>query len=258
MSEKCNVVPRSGSEISYTPGAADTCNKCGECKELVFAGHVCSDCSLRLDKQWASATATDWILITTPGPNDKVHSAMLALRESLGLTKGRLPTGGENRGVPELVPVRYIYRNLTYAEMKSHWAMDDTTGSCRLGLTAPDETDQMKSALGKREGLAHPLLRPARVEEIAVHELRLRGQKRSKEIRSILEQWGFDDEYMPVEGVWSDAAEQRAGQAYNAIRTRLEQLGQRACGGRLARHRTARAHFSPKPVKQGSNRRTTG
>lgn len=225
MSEKCIVVPGSGSETADTPRSADTCNKCGERTKLVFAGYVCSNCSQGLDKQWASATVTDWILITRPSPDDKGHCILLALRESLGLTKASLPTGGENRGVPELVPVRYIYRNLTYAEMKLHWAMADPTDSCRLGLTAPDETDQMKSTLGAREGLAYALLRPARVEEIAVHELRLRGQKCSKEIRAILEQWGFDDEYMPVEGFWSDPAEQRAGEAYNAIRTRLGQLG---------------------------------
>ena len=225
MSEKCIVVSPSDSEIAYTPQTADTCNKCGERTELVFAGYVCSNCSQGLDKQWASATATDWILLTKPSPNDKVHSAMKALKESLGLTKGRLLTGGENRGVPELVLVRYIYRNLTYAEMKSHWAKADMTDFCRLGLTVSDETDQMKSELETRERLVYPLLRPATVGEIAEHESRLRGQQRSKETRTILEQWGFNEEYRPVEGVWSDPAERRAGQAYNAIRTRLEQLG---------------------------------
>jgi len=109
--------------------------------------------------------------------------------------------------------------------MKSHWAIADLRDSYQLGFTAPDETDQMKSELGTREGLAYALLRPARVDEIAVHELSLRWRKRSKEIGAILEQWGFSDECEPVEGVWSELAEQRAGQAYNAIRTRLEQLG---------------------------------
>ena len=41
----------------------------------------------------------------------------------------------------------------------------------------------------------------------------------------MLKQWNFNDEYMPVQGVWGDQAEHRAGQAYNAIRTRLGQLG---------------------------------
>src|SRR6266404_1488206 len=43
-----------------------TCNKCGERRELVLAGCVCRACSDALDKQWASATSTDWVLIAAP------------------------------------------------------------------------------------------------------------------------------------------------------------------------------------------------
>jgi hypothetical protein len=181
MSEKCIVVRRSGSEIASSPKTAATCNKCGERTELVFAGCVCSACSQGLDKQWTSATATDWVLITKPDPNNELHSSMLALGESLRLTREGVPTGGENRDVPEPL-MEHLYRNLTYAEMKSQWAMADSSDSCRLGFTAPNETDQMKSELWTREGLAYALLRPARVDEIAVHELCLRWRKRSEEI----------------------------------------------------------------------------
>ena len=39
------------------------CNKCGERRDLAFAGCVCASCSDALDKQWAGSTATDWVLI---------------------------------------------------------------------------------------------------------------------------------------------------------------------------------------------------
>jgi len=44
------------------------CNKCGEPKELVFASCVCAGCSDALDDQWASYTATDWVLIAKRPP----------------------------------------------------------------------------------------------------------------------------------------------------------------------------------------------
>jgi len=177
VSTKCIVDPHSGRELTDAQRTKDNCNKCGERTELVFAGFVCSNCSSALDKQWTSATAKDWILITTPLPDDEVYSAMRALKDSLDLMKGGLPTGSENRGAPELVLVRYIYQNLTYAEMKLRWAMADKRNSHTLGLLAPHETDQMKSELGTRKRLAYSFLRPASVEEIAETRVEIASAK---------------------------------------------------------------------------------
>lgn len=219
------VVPSSVSGKASAARPGETCSKCGERQDLVFAGSVCGRYCENLDRQWASAAVTDWVLITAPGPSDKVHPMLQALKKSLDATPGRCPSEDETCVVPELGLVRYIYRNTTYAEMKAHWATADPPGSCRLGLATPDERDQMKSNAGTRCQLAIPLVRPARLEEIAEHDSELRRRRCIRETTAILEEWGFNDEFMPHEGVWNDQTEQRARQAYEAIRTRLGQLG---------------------------------
>lgn len=91
-----------------------SCNKCGECKELVLVGCMCASCSDRLGAYHA------------PGPSDKVHSILVALKESLGSRcdiEDRLTE-----------PIRYIFRNTTYAEMKSLRAKADPPGLARLGF----------------------------------------------------------------------------------------------------------------------------
>lgn len=220
MSEKPRVVPiRGHSRI------AKTCNQCGERKKLVLAGSVCRSCSGRLDQRWASATEADWVLVTTPGLNDKVHSRMQALKESLDSAGGRLH-GDEDRAAAVAAPVRYIYRNTTFAEMRSHWATADPPDSGRLGLATPEEIGQMKSEWVTRpDWPPAPLVRPARPEEIAEHTANLQWRQCYEETTAILEKWGFNDEYTPVDGVWDNPSEQRAKQAYEEIRARLERLG---------------------------------
>ncbi len=48
-----------------------TCNKCGEQRELVFAGCVCGICSDALDERWVGSAAGDWVLIAKQ-PVEKV------------------------------------------------------------------------------------------------------------------------------------------------------------------------------------------
>ena|ERR1700691_204489 len=38
------------------------CNKCGESKDLVFAGCICASGSDALDMQWADSPASSWLL----------------------------------------------------------------------------------------------------------------------------------------------------------------------------------------------------
>jgi hypothetical protein len=197
-----------------------TCNKCGEYKELVLAGCVCATCSDRLDSQWASISASDWVLITTPGPNDKAHSALVALKESLGLARGDADRQAE------AAPFQYIYRNSTYAQMKSHWATADPSDECRLTQATPVEVTPLNPGWERKENVRQaPMLRPATCEEIAEHDLRLRCRQRDEETVAILEKWGFNDEYAPLDGVWDANAEDRAERANEEIRQRLAELG---------------------------------
>jgi hypothetical protein len=109
-----------------------TCHKCGEHKELVFAGSVCARCSDFLDSRWLqseAATATDWIL-----------------------------TAG---GTAE-PPARsyYVYRNTTYAQMKVHWA------------TWANASDALHfvPALFPLDTVDGPSIRPATSKEIVDHK----------------------------------------------------------------------------------------
>jgi hypothetical protein len=105
--------------------------------------------------------------------------------------------------------------------MKLRWARANPSSKHRLGFATLTDIEELKSAGAKGKSM----LRPATHEDIAEHVEAWRSSRQYSEATSILEKWGFNDEFMPVEGAWSHEAEQRAGQAYNAIRTRLDQLG---------------------------------
>ena len=108
-------------EITLMPEGI--CNKCGERKELILAGCVCRSCSDRLDKQWADSTVIDWVLVAPPsGPG--IEDIREQLKESLAKEKKRHGDSEEDSPtrIAERPPGRYIYRNTTYSQMKSHAA----------------------------------------------------------------------------------------------------------------------------------------
>lgn len=140
-----------------------TCNKCGERKELVLAGCVCCDCSDMLSRQWSKSTAIDWVLIR---PAEKIDQIMSDLKDSLGPG----PTlGKDDDADAEPSFARCIFRNTSYAEMKSRWAKRDDGGSMYLGRATPDELSQLMSMFGTSPKRPDSFIRPATYEEIADH-----------------------------------------------------------------------------------------
>jgi AAA+ superfamily predicted ATPase len=223
-----------------------TCNKCGEHKELVFAGCVCRDCSDSLDKQWANSQATDWVLIAEPiflenrglQPSPRID-IIQALKRSLAEQAAR-----EAKGYPRLSglvgvssdaeifsfgeePSRYVYRNTAYAQIKSHWATCNPPDDLDIGSPTPEEVaiiTSISASWPKRPRLA--FIRPATPEEIYHHDAKLRDRRCYEEGTTIFEKWGFDlGKGEPLDGVWDDDAKQRAIQAYDETRKRLQKLG---------------------------------
>src|SRR6185437_6654701 len=47
---------------------ADECIRCGNRKELVFAGCVCKSCSEAIDERWAGSTTNYWVLVAKEPP----------------------------------------------------------------------------------------------------------------------------------------------------------------------------------------------
>lgn len=122
------------------------CNKCGERKELVFAGCVCANCSDALDRQWAASAATDWLVTRPWGDSD----------------------GGR---VTDLVLL-----NTTYAQMKTYaWASNDAEsrirGFFRIREPTPEEIAQLKSHGGAWSPFSGArTVRPATPEEVAAYK----------------------------------------------------------------------------------------
>ena len=211
-------------------GLIPPCNKCGERKELVFAGCVCVSCSDALDEQWATCTATDWVLVTNFVSEDqkqreqKLADIMQTLKDSLAKAKGEQVNGGSTDRVHAAAtkPRAHIYRNTTYIQMKIRWANQDppdalTVDHYQLGRIADDEMVRIKS----RPTLI-PYIRSATAGEIADHRDRLRYQV----ISNGFEKWGLDDEGRPIDARWDRATTERALQsASEEIKARFEELG---------------------------------
>ncbi len=172
------------------------CNKCGERRELVLAGCVCASCTDALDKQWAGATANNWVLLTTFVDNWVLRTA---LDDAVGA---------------------YLYRDTAYIQMKSHWATCNPPFSFHIGPATADDLAQMRPHLVTRSKRSDtPTIRPATLEEIAEYDARQRKEQISDVEREIQEKWGLYGE------VWDDDAWRRAKEAFQETEKRLEQLG---------------------------------
>jgi hypothetical protein len=119
------------------------CNKCGRCKDLVFAGCVCADCSDAFDRQWAASGATNW-LVTKASDSSSVRD--------------------------------FVFLDTTYIQMKTHgWAANDRgsqyRGFFRYREGTPEEIDQLKSQWGTWSRFSGArVVRPATPEEGAAYE----------------------------------------------------------------------------------------
>jgi TPR repeat protein len=212
------------------------CNKCAERKDLVFAGCVCASCSDALDKQWASANTKDWVLVTTYSPFIDIMEALkrtLAIKEgksSLATSAGAIPARREAGTVPN----RYIYRDSTYTQMKSHWATCEPPSDFYLGPATSEEVAQARSLSAQQPDT--PFIRPATPKEIAEDDARERDKQRDGRMCDIIagvqEKWGFkgtgwreDGVGTPQDGVWDENADRRADEAFQEIRKRLGELG---------------------------------
>lgn len=122
------------------------CNKCGETKELVFAGCVCAACSDALDRAWGRSTATDW-LVTRPWNNKSVADQV----------------------------ADFVLLNTTYAQMKTYsWASNDAEsrirGFLRFRPATPEETAHFTSQSGIwSHASGARAVRPATPEEVAIY-----------------------------------------------------------------------------------------
>lgn len=174
------------------------CNKCGERKELVFAGCVCANCSDALDREWAASTATDW-LVTRPSVEGRVSD--------------------------------FILLNTTYAQMKKYsWAANDPEsrirGFFRVRQPTTEEITLLKS---QWEIWSHSsgarLVRPATREEVEAKKQCDRewgiAMDTDQIIRDACERLGIQMNAHRV----PDGDAQRVEQAAEEIAGRLRQLG---------------------------------
>jgi hypothetical protein len=193
------------------------CTKCGEQQELALMcrmsapgylqsqgdteGCVCSGCSDALDKQWADAKDTEWLLTRIHNLNDRRPSVM-----------------------------EYLYPDTTYAQIKGWWASVEFTipGFFRIRPPTSEEIARPKSAsFGST-------IRPATPEEVRMYqqscrswniagevaqmiprvcrELRIgekdgpqRDHEAAEIIAEILRQWGWFDELVKMKLEGNDA-----------------------------------------------------
>jgi AAA+ superfamily predicted ATPase len=194
------------------------CNKCGEQKELVLAGCVCSGCVDRLDREWASSTATDWVLICWNGK-------LLPSCEYIG-----------SGSIAETWPSYTVYRNTSYARMKLLWATwseqirmengrvpPSATSSRSNWQPDPDEVQSLWQIWSTKPDA--PFIRPASADELRLHNTFVEAIATSV-TKKILAKWGFDDARQAVNPQWgAEAQEQAAFGAVIEIRNRLEEQG---------------------------------
>lgn len=184
---------------------ATPCNKCGERKELVFAGCVCASCSDALDKEWAASTATDW-LVTRP------------LDDSVG---GRVQD--------------FVLLNTTYAQMKTYsWASNNAEsrirGFFRNRQPTPEEIAHLKSQWGIWSHASARAVRPATAEEVATKKRQDRewaiATDTDRIIHDTCEKLGIQVKEYGVQAEVSEEDDpQRVEQAAEEIAGRLRQLG---------------------------------
>jgi hypothetical protein len=140
------------------------CNKCCERRDLVLEGCVCECCGDVLDEHWGHSTATDWVLLTTPADdinwvyppsavgwlnitellrkmqgNDSKNqpaetSTPVALGwPPLGLLSCVSPEAELFRPVEDLPVTKYIFRDITFDQVKACWARENQNGGLEIG-----------------------------------------------------------------------------------------------------------------------------
>src|ERR1051326_4311113 len=173
-----------------TSSCVGNCNKCGQERELVFEDAVCQACNDALDQRWSTAAQTDWVLLTTYVP-ERIKAVMESLLRSLDKTPARAGTCARV----------HMYRNITYAEMKSHWARPESAPELTgyIFPTAEDTVNIRSLAAKLTDSEAASIIRPATSEEVGEHDKYLREADRSQVIEEIFQKWGFDDEGRPLE-----------------------------------------------------------
>lgn len=226
------------------------CNKCGGCKELVLADCVCDACSRALDKQWSQETANKWVLIAPPCERRgeyppsvptiiKIVQKMKALEEKDGRPDAPTEMRAAAKPFPPLhwlVAVsldaevfalpgslsRFIFGDITYQEMKTHWAASNVPDEIDIG--PPDPEEMAKIEAGQP---LPPCIRPATVEEIAHYWAMQRDRQRRAEVHRILERWGFDRQGEPFAEFVKDGMRQhqRAIHAWEEIRREFKEQG---------------------------------
>jgi len=125
------------------------CDKCGEHRELVFAGCVCANCSDAFDRQWADSMVTDWVLVAFRGPEPPRilgtytrSSYFSCWWETFHEVEGPISREEVERVVStdgSWLPLLYVYTKTTYAQVKSYWAKCDPSDSLCIGPMTIDE-----------------------------------------------------------------------------------------------------------------------
>jgi hypothetical protein len=172
-----------------------TCCRCGEPRELIFEGCVCSSCSDALDRQWTNSTAREWLLTRI--------SNVFA----------------------RPVVTEFIFLNTAYAEMKRRSVANGCditrTGLLRVRQPMPDEFSL--PILESYQGLYPSTIRPATPEELVAWRERedLIAKETARIIENACEKLGIEwtqDRLPPEDGVL------RVKVAREIV-TKLQQLG---------------------------------
>jgi transitional endoplasmic reticulum ATPase len=234
-----------------------TCNKCGETMELIFAGCVCQRCSDLLQEQWGGSAATDWVLfLPTPaaegenlfhymptpagwlriiellrekerkGPNKQSEASPPEANgwPPLGLLSCVSPEAELFRPADDLGFTRYIFRGVTFDQMKAFWANAEPDGGVEIGGADSSDLAELLSNFWPNRALMPALMRPAIDDEIATREAIFRDLERREHVERILNKWGFDPKAIPfVKGVTDLSKQAQCAQAWEEIREKFTQ-----------------------------------
>jgi len=134
-------------ETNKTSTHEGICNKCGECGELVLDDCVCGSCCDRLDQEWAGVTVPDWVLVAPERPNqfNQIMSEVL-------VSRGKPPR-------PDGL-YRYIFRNITYPQMKSQWAKCTSQTGLTVGTATSEDVAQMRLVCARSKRPDNPASDP--------------------------------------------------------------------------------------------------
>jgi AAA+ superfamily predicted ATPase len=227
--------------------ATGACNKCGEPKKLVLAERVCGLCRDELDVRWWETTATDWVLICPAEPNRLYEpSALTTVHIIRKMRQLEEEQGSSNRRPSGRMPPlhwlrfpspeaelfsndeaysRYLFRNVTYHEMRGHWARNEVDCGLDIGGPDPDDVAMLRSMFpisGRRGNTS--LMRPAKADEMA-HGAGIKCDlHRREEVTRILRKWGFNEQGLSLEPDRPDT-QPRAVRAWVEIRQRFGQIG---------------------------------